>query len=171
LKPPEGLTAGARAAWRQAVAVMGGDEVASFRTAVIAYVRAVDLADRARDEWYAAKRPIVFRQPNGALGVHPLVSAIVATSRSVMSHAGELGLTPMSAARLGRLGARRGPGRPVGANSAPDRVALPGIQYRREPAVLALAPRPGIVTRDVLPAPLGRDDAAAVNRSRGHRED
>jgi terminase small subunit-like protein len=135
--------------------MLGEDDVAAFRTAVTAYVRAVDIADRARDEWYAAKRPIVFRQPNGATGVHPLVSAIVATSRSVMSHAGELGLTPMSAARLGRLGVRRGPGRPVGSNSAPDRVALPPIMHNDRPGVLRLA----------------ASDAAAVNRSRGHRED
>jgi hypothetical protein len=47
LKPPAGLGAGARSAWRQAVAVMGEDDVAAFRTAVIAYVRAVDIADRS----------------------------------------------------------------------------------------------------------------------------
>jgi hypothetical protein len=106
----------------------------------------------ARDEWYAAKRPIAFRQPNGATGVHPLVSAIVTTSRSVISHAGELGLTPMSAARLGRQGVRRGPGRPVGANSAPDRKILPPQMRNDRPGVLRLA---------------AASDAAAVNRARG----
>jgi hypothetical protein len=123
---------------------MGEDEVASFRTAVVGYVRAVDVADRARAEWVAKGRPIIFRQPNGATGVHPLVSAIWSSGRSVMFHAGQLGLTPMSAARLGRLGERRGPGRPVGANSAPDRRALPPLQLVDRPSVLMVNRARGI---------------------------
>jgi hypothetical protein len=115
---------------------MGEDGVASFRTAVVAYVRAVDVADRARAEWVAEGRPIVFRQPNGATGVHPLVSALWSTSRSVTLHGGQVGLTPMSAARLMRLGERRGRGRPVGANSSPDRRALPPLQLADPPGVL-----------------------------------
>ncbi len=131
---------------------MGEDDVAAYRTAVIAYVRAVDMADRARDAWYAEDRPIVFRQPNGALGVHPLLAAITTTGRSVMSHARELGLTPMSAARLERLGVRRRRGRPVGANSAADRRALPLAVWSERPGVLRLA------------------DAAKVNRARRHAQ-
>jgi hypothetical protein len=165
LKPPEGLTAGARAAWRQAVAVMGEDEVASFRTAVVAYVRAVDLADRARAEWVAKGRPIVFRRPNGATGVHPLVTAIWSSSKSAMFHAGQLGLTPMSAARLGRLGVRRGPGRPVGANSAPDRRdALPPPMWNDRPGVVLVKGRP----KRTAGGTGGEVDVAAINRRRGH---
>jgi hypothetical protein len=78
------------------------------------------------------------------------------TSWSAAHHAAQLGLTPASAKRINP---QRRPGRPIGANSSPDRVALPPAQWRDgEPPTLALAG----------PGPLLKADVAAVNRARGH---
>jgi hypothetical protein len=110
-----------------------------------------------RAEWEREKRPLV--QVHGAAGVHPLVKMMLDTSRSVAFRAAQLGLTPASAKRISP---HRHPGRPLGANSAPDRVSLPGPVWRDgEPPRLALAG----------PGPLMKGDAAAVNRARGHPPD
>ena len=91
---------------------------------------------------------------NGMAGIHPVLKAWEQAATQAARFAGELGLTPMSAARLGRLGVRRRPGRPVGANSAPDRRdPLPPPMWNDRPGVLRLA------------------DAAKVNRARGHEVD
>jgi hypothetical protein len=62
-----------------------------------------------------------------------------------------LGLTPLSAKRVYP---QRRPGRPVGAVSAPDRVALPNVQWR-----------------DGMPPKLRVASPAALNRARGHPVD
>jgi len=73
--------------------------------------------------------------------VHPLVKAMLETSRSAAYHAAQLGLWPASAKRVYP---ERGRGRPMGAVSAPDRKA-------GAPPVLTLA----------------ATAAARVNRARG----
>jgi hypothetical protein len=49
------------------------------------------------------------------------VAAVVVNAVAVTGSSGELGLTP-------RTANRRGPGRPPGAASAPDRIMRPGVQ-------------------------------------------
>jgi hypothetical protein len=159
VKPPTGLTAAARAAYSRAEQVLGED-AARFRTALLSYAYAVDLESRARAEWIRENRPLI--QVHGASGVHPLMKLMMETAPSAAFHGAQLGMDPASAKRVYP---HRRAGRPLGANSAPDRVALPGPQWRDgEPAVLSLA-RPGMVMRTA------GVDAAAVNRSRGHTED
>jgi hypothetical protein len=130
-------------------------------------VLAVDAAEYARQEWERLERPMRDTFANGMAGIHPVLKAWEQAATQAARFAGELGLTPMSAARLGRLGVRRGPGRPVGANSAPDRVALPAAEWNGRPgAPLKLA--------GGLPPPLPKiaaGDAASVNRARGHGVD
>ena len=151
MKPPQGLTPAARAAYRRAESELGED-AARFRTALLSYTYAVDLEVRARVEWEREKRPLV--QVHGAAGVHPLVKIMLETTRSAAYHGARLGLDPASAKRIYP---HRRPGRPVGAASAPDRVALPPIQ---------MVERPGVRT---LPEPLRV--ARAANRARGHQVD
>jgi len=132
-----------------------------FRTALLSYTYAVDLEARARAEWERADRPFV--QVHGAAGVHPLVKIMLETSRSTAFHGAQLGMDPASAKRINP---HRRPGRPVGANSSPDRRALPGVLMRdgsyAEPTRLRLAEGPGAKVAQV---------AAAVNRARGHPVD
>jgi hypothetical protein len=115
MKPPSGLDPAARAAWKRCVAVFGAD-LGGFRDAVERYVRAVDLEARVRREWEALGRPLLVK--HGAVGIHPLVKLLASTAAA--DHGARLGLDPMSSKRL--YGPGHG-GRPVGANSAPDRIA------------------------------------------------
>ena len=98
-----------------------GEDAPRFRTALLSYTYAVDLESRARAEWEREKRPLI--QVHGAAGVHPLVKIMLETSRSAAYHGAQLGMAPASAQRIYP---QRRPGRPIGAVSAPDRVALPG---------------------------------------------
>ncbi|MGN6869048.1 MAG: P27 family phage terminase small subunit [Solirubrobacteraceae bacterium] len=107
-------------AW--AVRELGDEDAARSRGAASRYAHAVEVAARARVEWEGVERPFVFVQPNRAQGQHPLVVAMMAADRQAAAFAAGLGLTPLSAARLGP---RRGRGRRVGAVSAPDRTAPP----------------------------------------------
>ena len=125
--------------------------------ALLRYVYAVDLEVRARAEWERERRPLV--QVHGAAGVHPLVKIMLETARAASDRGAELGLSPASAKRVNP---HRRPERPVGANSSPDRRALPPALWRDQPAVLTLA-SPGPLMR--------RGDADAVNRARGHGAD
>lgn len=151
MKPPTGVTAAARAAYRLAEQELGADAI-RFRSALLSYTYAVDSESRARAEWEAEERPLVSTFADGRpKDVHPLMRLMIDTARSAAYHGAQLGLSPASAKRIGTS---RGRGRPVGSNSAPDRAALPPLQ---------LVDRPGL-----LPGPLMRDDVAAVNRARGH---
>jgi len=131
VKPPAGLTAAARAAYSLAERALGED-AARFRTALLRYVYAEDLAARARAAWEREKRPLM--QVHGAAGVHPLVKIVLEAERAAAYHGAQLGLDPASAKRIG---VSRGRGRPVGANSAPDR-RLPAVKLK-EPPMLTLA--------------------------------
>jgi hypothetical protein len=148
VKAPVGLHRAARAAYSLAERELG-ENAARYRTALLRYARAEDVAARASAEWERAKRPLV--QVHGAAGVHPLVKIMLEAERAAAYHGAQLGLDPASAKRIGVV---RGRGRPLGAVSAPDRVALP--------PVLTLAHRPGgWVARE--PSRL------KVNRARGHQ--
>jgi hypothetical protein len=154
VKPPAGLTPAARAAYRLAERELGED-AARFRTALLSYVYAVDLESRARAEWQRDQRPLI--QVHGAAGVHPLAKLVMETARAASWHGAQLGLDPASAKRIYP---HRRPGRPVGAVSAPDRVALPGPQWRDGvPRELRLAG----------PRMRAAADTAAVTRARGLR--
>jgi hypothetical protein len=134
VKPPVGLATAARAAYSRAERELG-DDATRFRTAIVSYAYAVDLESRARAEWEREDRPLI--QVHGAAGVHPLMRLMIDTSRAASYHGAQLGLDPASARRVHP---HRRPGRPLGANSAPDRAARPRPQWRDgEPAVLALA--------------------------------
>jgi Phage terminase, small subunit len=99
-----------------------------FQDASEAYARSVADADYMRAQWVKAKRPVTQSNPNGMAGVHPLLRAMWDAETLANKFRGELGLTP-------RTSGRRGPGRPPGAASAPDRVAepdrllRPGVQH------------------------------------------
>jgi phage terminase small subunit len=147
-RPPSGLNAAGRAAWREAVAVVGDD--AGFGGAVGRYARAVDVAGRVRAEWVRGGRLIVACNPNGASGVHPVLKAVFESERMAADLGARLGLDPASAKRIWP---HRGRGRPLGAVSAPDRKALPPLQFAR-PRMRTTAPPPRAI-------------AAAVNRARG----
>lgn len=157
MKPPTRLTAAARAAYSRAERELG-DDAARFRTALLSYTYAVDLESRARAEWERENRPLI--QVHGAAGVHPLAKLVMETARSAAWHGAQLGMDPASAKRINP---HRRTGRPIGANSAPDRRDLPGALMRDggyvEPARLRLA------------SSVGERDTAAVNRARDHAED
>lgn len=122
LDPPKGLVAGGRAAWREAVRELGEADAARFRGAVVRYARAVDVAERARLEWERLGRPIMLTQANKAQGQHPIMLAMLNADRQAAGFGDVLGLSPLAAKRIGP---QRGRGRLVGANSSPDRVAMP----------------------------------------------
>jgi hypothetical protein len=151
-RPPSGLNAAGRAAWREAVGVVGDD--VGFGGAVGRYARAVDVAGRVRAEWVRGGRLIVACNPNGASGVHPVLKAVFESERMAADLGARLGLHPASAKRIWP---HRGRGRPVGAVSAPDRLALPPLQ---------LVDRPGVRWKDEPP-----QVTHAVNRARGHQVD
>lgn len=151
MKPPRGITAAARVAYSRAERELG-DDAARFRSALLSYAHAVDLESRARAEWERDNRPLI--QVHGAARVHPLMKLMLDTSRAAAWHGAQLGMDPASAKRIYP---HRRPGRPVGAASAPDRVALPPIQLVERPCVRTLS-EPLRVAR-------------AVNRARGHQVD
>jgi hypothetical protein len=86
-----------------------------FKDAMAAYKRCVADADYVRSEWVKAGRPLMQTSANGMAGVHPLLKAMHECEAIANRLRGELGLTP-------RTANRRGPGRPTGAASAPDRA-------------------------------------------------
>jgi hypothetical protein len=154
VKPPQGLTPAARAAYSRAERELAEDAV-RYRTALLSYTYAVDLESRARAEWVRESRPLV--QVHGAAGVHPLVKVMLETSRSAAYHGAQLGMDPASAKRINP---HRRPGRPVGANSAPDRRELPGPLY-------AVRTADGLPPIDMASEP----PRFKVNRARGHHLD
>lgn len=86
-----------------------------FQDAQAAYDRAVADAAYLREQWVKAKRPAVQSNHNEMAGVHPLLRAMWEAESLANKLRGDLGLTS-------RTSSRRGPGRPPGATSAPDRV-------------------------------------------------
>jgi terminase small subunit-like protein len=146
-RAPRGLHAAAKAARAEALEQLA-DDAPTYAVAIDRYANAVEVADAARREWERLDRPLIARYPNGTEGLHPLVSTMERLDRAAARNADALGLTPVAARRLGP---RRGRGQPPGANSAPDRKAIP----------------PGVRWRDGDKPRL----AVAVNRARGHDTD
>jgi hypothetical protein len=76
--------------------------------------------------WVAAGRPLMQESTNGLLGRHPLWRVMLEAEAHAMRFRAELGLSPRSAKSV----IRRGPGRPVGVVSAPDRVTTSRFESR-----------------------------------------
>jgi hypothetical protein len=89
-----------------------------FPDAVAAYRRSVADVDYVRGLWVDAGRPLVADHGNGSAGIHPLLRAVQESEVLANRLRGELELSPRSAKSV----IRRGPGRPTGAASAPDRA-------------------------------------------------
>ena len=98
----------------------GADESAD---AVEAYERAQADALHVRDLWIEAGRPLIQESTNGLLGRHPLWRVMVEAEAHAARFRSELGQTPKSAKAV----IRRGPGRPAGAASSPDRLRLRSV--------------------------------------------
>jgi phage terminase small subunit len=101
--------------------VKGADE---FADAVEAYERAQADALFVRGMWIAEGRPLVQQSTNGLLGRHPLWRVMLEAEAHAARFRSELGLTPKSA----KAAIRRGPGRPPGAASSPDRLRLRSVE-------------------------------------------
>jgi hypothetical protein len=140
------LSTSAVAAEDEARAVLGAD-ADRFAVAVRRYVLAVDAAESARCQWVELDRPVRDTFANGMAGVHPALKAWEQLDAQAARFADVLGLTPASAKRISGV---RGAGRPMGAASAADRRALPGITWRDEPARLTLAGRAAVNSRGVM---------------------
>lgn len=118
-----GLHARAKRARAEAVERFGAD-ASRFRAAIDRYTLAVEVADQARREWDKLDRPLWTKGSLGQLVEHPLIRTMDRLERAAAGFGDSLGLSPMAERRLGRVGVV---GRPLGANSAPDRVAVPPI--------------------------------------------
>jgi P27 family predicted phage terminase small subunit len=124
MRPPEGLDAAGRAAFRRAVATLAelGEPPELSADAVHAYALAVSEARTLEREWRKLGASGVREGPRGGVYEEPLLRAIDRAQRRAGELAGELGLTPAARRKLGH--AVRG-GRSPGAASAPDRAARP----------------------------------------------
>ena len=89
-----------------------------FADALEAYERTQADALYVRGLWIAEGRPLMQQATNGLLGRHPLWRVMLEAEVHAARFRSELGRTPRSA----KSAIRRGPGRPVGATSAADRV-------------------------------------------------
>jgi hypothetical protein len=95
-----------------------------FNDAVEAYERAQADALYVRDLWIAECRPLLQESTNGLPGRHPLWRVMLEAEAHAARFRSELGRTPRSA----KAAIQRGPGRPVGAASSPDRVRLRSVE-------------------------------------------
>jgi hypothetical protein len=116
-----------------------GAEAELFVDAIARFARAVDVADRARRQWIAEGRPLIARNPNGADGVGVLLRVVMDSERAAAGYGASLGLDPMSARKLARVGVQ---GRPMGAASAPDRQMPPRMLMARPGLKVASTPEP-----------------------------
>lgn len=91
-----------------------GDVTPDIERAVIRYARAAALAERAWAE--VPKDTLMTTGSTGQLVAHPAIAVAQNADREAAKYAKELGIEGAT---------KRGPGRPVGAVSAPDRAAAP----------------------------------------------
>lgn len=119
-----GLHDVAKAAREEAKEVLGAD-FDRFRTAVDRYVNAVEVADDARREWERLGRPKTSEGSMRQETEHPLIRTMERLDSAAMRFGAVLGLDPQSSTRM-----RRGPGRPVGAASAPERRVPPEVKLK-----------------------------------------
>jgi phage terminase small subunit len=105
MRCPAHLNAAGKAAWKRAldhVVEREGDETA-LRDQIELYARGVDRSSRANEAWRKAGRPLTAKNPNGAIGVHPLLKAIDDADRATWRYGRALGLVvPGVARRVGR---------------------------------------------------------------------
>jgi len=126
VNPPRGLSAPARAAWREAVATLSAvsEDPELSRGAIGRYAAAVEQCDTLETQWRAAGRPGTGL--GGATGQasvpHPLLAQMLAARKQAAELGDVLGLDPQARRRLSR---RTGAGRPPGAASAQDRAPSP----------------------------------------------
>lgn len=117
-----------RRAWENALEAIGGELPAEVREPLERYARAADLAGLLRAEWEAAGRPATSK--GGATGkvlvAHPLVK-MIGEAEAEAAKLYEALLRPAAAPAT-----RRGPGRPIGSASAPDRRREPPVIRRRQ---------------------------------------
>lgn len=128
LEAPKLETDQGRRAWENARQAVDGQDVAVIREPLERYARAADLAGLLREEWEREGRPATSKggATGKALVAHPLVKMIA----DAEAEAGKLYdalIRPSAPAP-----ARRGPGRPVGSASAPDRRREPPVILRRD---------------------------------------
>jgi len=91
-----------------------GDVTPDLERAIARYAKAVELAERAWAE--VPKDTLLTTGSTGQLVAHPAIAIAQAADREAAKYAKELGIEGAT---------KRGPGRPVGAVSAPDRAAAP----------------------------------------------
>jgi phage terminase small subunit len=91
-----------------------GDVTPDTERAIARYAKAVELAERAWSE--VPKDTLLTTGSTGQLVAHPAIAIAQAADREAAKYAKELGIEGHT---------KRGPGRPVGAVSAPDRASAP----------------------------------------------
>jgi hypothetical protein len=124
VRPPKGLSAPGRRAWRFAnatIARLGEDPQASAE-AVDRYARLVDQLALADDEWIAAGRPLVGVGSAGRAQPHALLRVQAELRRQLAEAEASLGLTVGARTAM----ARRQGGRGVG-HAADRQPSRPGL--------------------------------------------
>jgi P27 family predicted phage terminase small subunit len=133
MRATAGLDASGRRAWRYATGVLErlGERVELNVMPLEALARAVDERERARGAWVAVldAGERVVAGSTGQPSPHPAWRMMREAEERVDALASELGLTPKARRDLRRPVT----GRPPGAASAPDRVAVPRPTLRRVP--------------------------------------
>lgn len=144
LTPPAGLGEHGLAAWGRAYRELRilYREVRPFEDALASYARAEQLRESVERVWIGNGRQLTTVFPNGAVATAPDFKLLTDAEEAVARRLAALGLVPVKAPK------RDAGGRPVGANSAPDRLPLPASP------VVAL--REAGRLRPALPA--GRDE-------------
>lgn len=123
-RPPRGLDASGRAAWRRGAAVLLelGEPVELSLEPLVAYARAASDVAELRRQWAKAGRAGTIEGARGLPVVNPQLAAIDKAERLLLELGATLGLDPQARRRLSR---RVGAGRPPGAASSADRAAPP----------------------------------------------
>jgi P27 family predicted phage terminase small subunit len=122
-RPPAGLDASGRAAWRRGAAVLVelGEAVELSLEPLGTYARAMSDVAELRRQWAKDGRDGMVLGARGLPVPHPLLGAIEKAERLALEAGGLLGFDPQARRRLSRR--VTGAGRPAGAASAADRAA------------------------------------------------
>jgi phage terminase small subunit len=124
VKPPQGLSAPGRRAWRFANATIArlGDDPAGSAQAIERYARLVDQLAVADEAWQEAGRPLTAPGSTGQAQAHPILRLMRELRTELLAHEAALGLTVGARATMSRR--QGGPG--VG-HAADRQPARPGI--------------------------------------------
>lgn len=129
LQPPAVLGRAGKAAWRRACATLTEPEQRAARDLIEAYAGEVQILAELRAAWAKEGRPTLTIGQRGAPITHPLLSAMRMHDLAVSQLSRSLKLAPAAPRSVhGRMG------RPVGAVSAPDRVASRDMTVSRRPS-------------------------------------